>query len=96
MHVGEWFITKHSAFCPHVPGHGSLHLFIRHALFDWHSAFTIHSGRQPSYGFPKNSGKQEHDPAPFCSLQMAFIPHGDGSHGFIYSWGTGSALNALM
>lgn len=63
-----------------------------HALLDWHSALTTHSGLHPSYGLPKNSGKQEHDPAPFCSLQIAFMPHGDGLQGFIYSCGTGSAI----
>lgn len=86
-------MTWHSAFWAHVPGHGSLHLLLMHALLDWHSAFTIHSGLHPSYGFPKYSGRQEQDPAPFCSLQMAFMPHGDGSQGFKYSCGIGSAKN---
>lgn len=88
-------MTWQSAYCPHVPGHGSLHLLFIHALLDWHSEFTIHSGLHPSYGLPKKSGKQEQDPAPFCSLQIAFMPHGDGSHGFKYSWGTGSAIKYI-
>jgi len=28
---------------------------------------------------------QEQDPAPSCCLQIAFAPHGDGSHGFKFS-----------
>jgi hypothetical protein len=56
----------------------------------------MHSGLHPSYGLPKNSGKQEQDPAPFCSLQMALIPHGDGSQGFKYSCGIGSAIKEII
>lgn len=93
MHIGEWLITWHSAFWPQVPGHGSLHLLRIHALLDRHSEFITHSGLHPSYGFPKNSVRQEQDPAPFCSLQIAFIPHGDGSQGFKYSSGIGSAIH---
>lgn len=51
------------------------------ALFEVQSEFKMHSGRHPSYGFPMYSGKHEHEPAPFCSLQTAFGPHGEGVHG---------------
>lgn len=81
VQAGRWLITWHSAFCPHVPGHGSWHLFLVQALFEEQSEFRIHSGRQPSYGFPKYSGKHWHDPMPFCSRQIAFDPQGFGSHG---------------
>jgi len=33
------------------------------------------------YGSPKKSSMQAHDPAPFCCLQTAFDPHGDGLQG---------------
>jgi len=59
------------------------------------SELTVHSGLQLSYGFPIYSGKQVHDPAPFCSLHSAFTPQGDGTHGLIYSWGIGSAINYI-
>lgn len=51
----------------------------------------MHSYLHPSYGFPSNPGRQLHEPAPFCSLQTALVPHGEGSHGDKYSIGTGSA-----
>lgn len=41
----------------------------------------IHSGLQPSYGFPVYSCKQVQAPAPFCSRQTAFEPHGEGTQG---------------
>lgn len=63
------------------------------ALLETQSEFTVHSGLQLSYGFPIYSGRHTHDPAPFCSLHNALTPHGDGTHGFIYSWGMGSSIN---
>lgn len=50
-----------------------------------HSAFVVHSGRQPIYGSPKKSSMHAHDPAPFCSLHIVFDPHGDGLQGFVLS-----------
>lgn len=47
LHIGTWFITLHNACIPHVPMHGSTHLFLIHALFLLQSVFRIHSGRQP-------------------------------------------------
>jgi hypothetical protein len=35
------------------------------------------------------SGKHTQDPAPFLSLQTAFVPQGFGKHGFICSDGGG-------
>lgn len=81
MHIGKWFTTWQSEFCPQVPGHGSSHLFRIQALFEVQSEFKTHSGRHPSYGFPTYSGKHEHEPAPFCSLHTALGPHGEGMHG---------------
>lgn len=34
------------------------------------------------YGSPKYSDRHAHEPTPFRSLQTAFAPHGEGSHGF--------------
>lgn len=91
LHEGTWLSTRHKAFWPQVPGHGSWHLLRTHALSDAQSEFTIHSGLQLSYGLPKYSGKHVHDPAPFCSLQTALEPHGDGSHGVDISCSSGVA-----
>lgn len=52
-HIGMWLTTSHKAFSPHVPGQGSLHLFLMQALSFEQSEFKTHSGRHPSYGFPK-------------------------------------------
>ena len=75
-HTGMWFTTSHTAFWPHVPGQGSLHLFFRQVLSRGHSELRIHSGRQASYGLPIYSGK--HSQSPF--LHIAFGPQGDGLH----------------
>lgn len=69
-------ITLQIAFCPHVPGHGSTHLLLKHALSLEQSEFKTHSGRQPEYASPWNSGKQVHTP----SLHCAFEPQGNELH----------------
>ena len=50
VQVGTWFITLQTALIPHVPGYGSMHLFLWHVLFDGQSEWTIskriHSNRQ--------------------------------------------------
>lgn len=84
-HRGKWLTVWQMAFVPQVPGQGSRHLFLTQALFDGQSEFKTHSGRQPSYGLPKWSSMQVHEPAPFCSRQTAFAPQGDGMHGLICS-----------
>lgn len=80
---GAWFIVRHSALIPQVPGQGSLHLLFKQAFERSQSAFMTHSGRQPVYGSPKYSGRQVHDPAPFLSLHKAFAPHGEGLQGIL-------------
>lgn len=96
LHVGICEITWHKALAPHVPGHGSIHLLFIQALLVIQSVFTIHSGRQPSYGLPKYSGKHVHEPAPCCSLQIALTPQGDGTQGERCSTGFGSAANETI
>lgn len=81
VQVGVCDTTWQTAFDAHVPGHGSIHLLFKQAFVGEQSVLTIHSGRHPSYGFPKYSGRQVQDPAPFCSLQIAFAPQGLGIHG---------------
>jgi hypothetical protein len=44
--IGMWFTTSQFASCPHVPMHGSRHLFLIQALSLEHSVFNTHSGRQ--------------------------------------------------
>lgn len=86
VHIGIWLYTLQIAFVPHVPLHGSSHLFLMHALFIGQSVFKIHSGRHPEYGSPWYSLIHVHLPL----LHNAFGPHGDGLHGSEYcgSWAT--------
>lgn len=57
-HTGMWLITSQRASYPHVPGHGSTHLFLIHALSLLHSVLSTHSGLQDSYGLPMYSERQ--------------------------------------
>lgn len=77
-------ITLHTAPKPHDPGHGSLHFSLKHALLLTHSALITHSGRQFG-GFPVYSDKQEHDGDPPISLHCEKGPHGEGTHGSLYT-----------
>lgn len=83
LHIGTCVWTSQIAFSPHVPGHGFTHLLRIQALSIGQSELKTHSGRQPMYGSPWNSGKQLHIP----ELHCAFDPHGEGSQG---SLGAGS------
>lgn len=74
-----------SVLKPQVPGQGSLHLLFTHALSCAQSELVTHSGLQPVYGSPKYSGKHVQEPAPFCSLHIAFAPHGEGLQGLLSS-----------
>lgn len=85
VHIGMWLLTTHSEFIPQVPGHGSRHLLFTQALCFGQSEFITHSGLHSTYGSPKYSAMHEHDPAPFNSLQIALIPHGDGLQGCLGS-----------
>lgn len=53
-------MTLHWAFCPHVPGQGSLHFIFLHAKLYGHSPLLMHSGLQFG-GDPMKSGRQEQD-----------------------------------
>lgn len=77
---GACAITEHWAFGAHEPGHGSLHFLLIHAKWDEQSSFTTHSGRQFG-GDPTYSGTQEHDGISPFTWQIAFGPHGEGTHG---------------
>lgn len=79
---------------PHVPGQGSTHLLLEHALLLSQSEFVTHSGLHPTYGSPKYSLRQVHDPAPFLSLHIAFDPQGEGLQGSLgLSVGGGTIIN---
>lgn len=93
LQYGEWLVTWHSELRPQTPTHGSWHFMLRHALVLGQSEFITHSGRHSVYGSPKNSGRHVQDPALFCSWQTAFVPHGDGLHGFIGSGGSFATRN---
>lgn len=72
---------------PQVPGQGSVHLYLWHARFVGHSAFTTHSGLQFG-GDPWYSGRHEHTAFPFLSMHLLFGPQGDGVHGCGVSGGS--------
>ena len=74
LHTGMWLMTSHLAFCPHVPGQGSLHLLRIQALSLGQSVLSTHSGRHPEYGSPWYSGKHVQTP----SRHWVFGPHGVG------------------
>jgi len=61
-HMATCLCTSHMALDPHLPGQGSTHLFLTHALFQSHSVLSTHSGRHPTNGLPTNSGRQLHCP----------------------------------
>lgn len=45
LHIGLWLITWHFALIPHVPGQGSIHFWLLHALSCVQSELITHSGR---------------------------------------------------
>lgn len=91
MQFGVWLTTRHSAFCPQIPTHGSLHFWFRQAKLAGHSLLLTHSGLQYG-GVPTNSGKQEHEGEPFETLHWELGPHGDGSQGLVGSTGGSSKI----
>lgn len=76
-------------FCPHVPGHGSVHFWLTQALLGAHSELTTHSGLHPG-GVPIYVGKHEHTPWPLISRHWLFGPQGEGTQGFIGACWTAS------
>lgn len=90
-HIAIWLRTRHSAFGPHSPGHGSLHFWLIHAKWLRHSAFETHSGLQLG-GAPINSLKQEQDGEAPLGRHSAFGPQGDGWHGLTGSAGFSTNL----
>jgi hypothetical protein len=64
--IGLWLKTSHFAPIPHVPGQGSMHFWLLHALFKAHSELVTHSGRHVG-GEPIYPGTQEHTACPFTS-----------------------------
>ena len=81
VHVAIWFFTLHWALIPQVPGQGSIHLFLWHALLDGQSELTIHSGLHATQGSPKYSGIHWQAAALFLSEQRALDPQGEGLQG---------------
>lgn len=84
LHIGLWLTTWHLAFTPQVPGHGSWHFWLIHALSWAQSELTAHSARHDG-GEPKYPNWHEHTACPFITLQLLLGPQGDGSHGFLGS-----------
>ena len=67
---------------PHVPGHGSIHLRLEHALLVGQSELETHSGRHCEYGSPKYPLIQLQAALLFFGVHLAFAPQGLGKHGF--------------
>lgn len=89
--MGLWFMTRQVAPRPQVPGQGSLHLLLMHALSGEHSELTRHSGWQTG-GNPLLPGRHEHTANPFGDTRhLLFGPHGDGSQGFLGGTVSGGA-----
>ena len=82
VQVAIWLTTWQRACIPQVPGQGSRHDKLAHALLAGQSELATHSGRQPEYGSPKYPGLQAH-----CSRrsrvgeQIALGPQGEGWQG---------------
>ena len=74
-----------------APGHGFSQLLCKQALSLGQSEFKTHSGRQPAYGLPWNSGKQVHSP----SLHWELGPHGDGLHLSKIAFGSYSEIDGF-
>lgn len=87
LQIGLWFTTRHRAFIPHVPGHGSMHRWLIQVLSRGHSAFMRHSGRQLG-GTPEQLIWHEQTGWPSSTLHMLYGPHGDGEQGSI-GWRAG-------
>ena len=74
-------MTLHSALNPHVPGQGSIHLFLEQANVLIQSELTVHSGLQPEYGSPKYSLLQVHAQELPLTEASALAPQGLGLQG---------------
>lgn len=81
-HIAVWLTTRHSAFAPQTPGHGSRHFWLRQANAFEHSPFDTHSGRQFG-GDPMKVLRQEHDGESPITRHSELGPQGDGTHGFV-------------
>ena len=68
---------------PQVPGQGSMHLRLEHALLAGQSELDTHSGRHCEYGSPKYPRIHLHVALLFLGEQLAFAPQGLGKHGLI-------------
>ena len=79
--MGLWLITLHSALKPHVPGQGSIHLFLEQASVLIQSELTVHSGLHPEYGSPKYSLLQVHWQLLPRTAASALAPQGLGLQG---------------
>lgn len=77
LQMGKWLTILHSALRPQTSLQGSWHLCCIQALSREQSLLITHSGRQPTYGFPKYSGRHVQIPA----LHWVFDPHKDSLQG---------------
>lgn len=85
-------MTRHIAFSPHNPGHGSLHFIFIQAKWYEQSLLLTHSGRQFG-GDPIYSGKHEHDGDVPCTWHCEYGPQGEGIQGF---WMGSSSIIAIF
>ena len=96
IHIAIWLLTLHWALIPQVPGQGSIHLFLWHALIEGQSELTTHSGLHATYGSPKYSGIHWQAAALPLVWQFAFVPQGDGLQGSIISVVLGGGVAFIL
>lgn len=69
-----------------MPGHGSIHFWLTHALFKEHSELTTHSGLHIG-GIPTKPERHVQTAWLFISLHCELGPQGEGWHGFVLGGG---------
>jgi hypothetical protein len=82
VHIGLWFTTWQRALKPHVPGHGSWHLWLIQARFCGQSELTTHWGLHVG-GEPTQPDWQEHTAWLSTTRHTLLGPHGLGKQGFV-------------
>lgn len=80
LHIGLWFTTWQCALIPHIPGQGSWHFWLIHALSERQSELTIHSGRQFG-GDPTQISRHVQTACPLNIRHVLYGPQGEGLQG---------------
>lgn len=92
--MARWFIALQLVFGPQEPIQGSTHFSRTQALSLGQSSLIEHSGAQRG-GTPRYPGLQLQIAEPETSRQVANSPQGLGSHGEVFTGGSGLLLRHL-